>query len=154
MIEDRYRLDRFIRAQEWTYEEALIELRAGKKRSHWMWFILPQLEGLGRSATAQHYAIKSLDEARAYLAHPLLGERLRECVTILLGLEGRSAEDIFGYPDVLKLHSSLTLFDQVSDGDDIFVRALNKYYDGERDGATLQLIQRNAIPHRDMRPPP
>ncbi|PKM45669.1 MAG: DUF1810 domain-containing protein [Gammaproteobacteria bacterium HGW-Gammaproteobacteria-1] len=139
MIEDRYRLDRFIRAQEWTYEEALIELRAGKKRSHWMWFIFPQLEGLGRSATAQHYAIKSLDEARAYLAHPLLGERLRECVAILLGLEGRSAEDIFGYPDVLKLHSSLTLFDQVSDGDDIFVRALNKYYGGERDGATLRL---------------
>jgi uncharacterized protein (DUF1810 family) len=139
MIEDRYRLDRFIRAQEWTYEEALIELRAGKKRSHWMWFIFPQLEGLGRSATAQHYAIKSLDEARAYLAHPLLGERLRECVAVLLGLEGRSAEDIFGYPDVLKLHSSLTLFDQVSDGDDIFVRALNKYYGGERDGATLRL---------------
>jgi uncharacterized protein (DUF1810 family) len=139
MIEDRYRLDRFIRAQEWTYEEALIELRAGKKRSHWMWFIFPQLDGLGRSATAQHYAIKSLDEARAYLAHPLLGERLRECVAILLGLEGRSAEDIFGYPDVLKLHSSLTLFDQVSDGDDIFVRALNKYYGGERDGATLRL---------------
>ncbi len=138
MIEDRYRLDRFVRAQEWTYEEALIELRAGKKRSHWMWFIFPQLEGLGRSATAQHYAIKSLDEARAYLAHPLLGERLRECVTVLLGLEGCSAEDIFGYPDVRKLHSSLTLFDRVS-GDDIFARALDKYYGGERDAATLRL---------------
>lgn len=139
MGDDAYNLVRFVRAQDPIYAQALRELRAGAKHSHWMWFIFPQFAGLGRSATAQHYAIQSLDEARAYLAHPLLGRRLHECVAILLGLEGHTAADIFGHPDVLKLQSSLTLFDAIS-GDDLFVRALDKYYGGERDTATLQLI--------------
>lgn len=134
-----HRLERFIEAQKPVYVQVLLELRRGEKRSHWMWFIFPQYAGLGRSATAQYYAIRSLDEARAYLAHPLLGTRLRECVTVLLKLQGRTAEDIFGYPDVLKLHSSLTLFDAIS-GNDTFARALGKYYGAERDAATLRLI--------------
>lgn len=133
-----FKLERFVQAQQAVYSTVLTELRTGEKRSHWMWFIFPQYAGLGRSATAQHYAIKSLTEARAYLAHPLLGKRLRECVTILLGLEGRTAEEIFGYPDVLKLRSSLTLFELISN-DKLFADALEKYYDGARDEATLRL---------------
>ena len=140
MNDTHYRLERFIDAQEPVYQRVLAELRQGEKRSHWMWFIFPQYAGLGRSETARYYAIGSLDEARAYLAHPLLGARLRECVMILLGLEGRTAQDIFGYPDVLKLHSSLTLFAAIS-GDDLFVRALDTYYGGKRDEATSRLSQ-------------
>jgi uncharacterized protein (DUF1810 family) len=136
-----HRLERFIDAQEPVYQRVLAELRQGEKRSHWMWFIFPQYAGLGRSETAQYYAIQSLDEARAYLAHPLLGTRLRECVAILLELQERTAEEIFGYPDVLKLHSSLTLFELASD-DDLFIRVLDKYYGGERDPATLRLLDR------------
>lgn len=139
MNDAHYHLDRFINAQEPVYSQAVNELRNGRKRGHWMWFVFPQYAGLGRSATAQYYAIRSLNEARAYLAHPLLGTRLRECVTILLGLQGRTAEAIFGHPDVLKLHSSLTLFDAVS-GADTFARALGKYYGAERDAATRRLI--------------
>jgi uncharacterized protein (DUF1810 family) len=143
-VNDRhYRLERFIDAQEPVYPQVLAELRRGEKRSHWMWFIFPQYAGLGRSETAQYYAIQSLDEARAYLAHPLLGTRLRECVAILLELQERTAEEIFGYPDVLKLHSSLTLFELASD-DDLFIRVLDKYYGGERDPATLRLLDRQA----------
>ncbi len=139
-----YHLERFVAAQESVYPQVLEELRSGSKRSHWMWFIFPQLAGLGRSETARYYAIQSLDEARAYLAHPLLGARLRECVAILSGLEGRTAEDIFGYPDVLKLHSSLTLFELACD-DDLFTQALERYYDGSRDESTLRLSQ--GYPH-------
>lgn len=139
MNDSHYHLDRFTNAQAAVYPQVLTELQQGEKRSHWMWFIFPQCAGLGRSATAQYYAIQSLDEARAYLAHPLLGARLRECVAILLGLEGRTAEDIFGHPDVLKLRSSLTLFDLISN-DKRFADALEKYYDGARDEATLRLV--------------
>lgn len=134
-------LERFSDAQEPLYPQVLAELRQGEKRSHWMWFIFPQHTGLGRSETARYYAIRSLDEARAYLAHPVLGTRLRKCVAILLELQERTAEEIFGYPDVLKLHSSLTLFELASD-DDLFTRALDKYYGGERDAATLRLLDR------------
>ncbi|GAB4291417.1 MAG: DUF1810 domain-containing protein [Thiohalomonadaceae bacterium] len=139
MGNDDHNLERFARAQAQVYAQALNELRTGAKRSHWMWFVFPQYAGLGRSETARYYAIRSLDEARAYLAHPLLGTRLRECVTVLLERQGRTAEDIFGHPDVRKLHSSLTLFDAIS-GHDIFARALTKYFDGKRDTATLRLI--------------
>jgi uncharacterized protein (DUF1810 family) len=139
MGNDDHNLGRFVQAQAQVYVQVLNELRTGAKRSHWMWFVFPQYAGLGRSETAQYYAIRSLDEARAYLAHPLLGMRLRECVTLLLGLEGHTAEAIFGYPDVLKLQSSLTLFDALGD-DARFARALEKYYDGKRDAATRRLL--------------
>lgn len=127
MSDEPRNLERYTQAQQSVYAGVLTELRAGAKRSHWMWFIFPQYAGLGRSEAAQYYAIHSLDEARAYLAHPLLGARLRECVAILLELEGRTAEQIFGHPDVLKLHSSLTLFELTADDDGLFARALAKY---------------------------
>jgi uncharacterized protein (DUF1810 family) len=133
-------LDRFVRAQETTWPDALAELRAGAKRSHWMWFVFPQLAGLGRSPTAQLYAIASLNEARAYLGHPLLGARLRECVDALLPWAGkRTPEQILGPIDAMKLRSSLTLFDQASP-DDTFARALDAFFNGERDGRTLELL--------------
>lgn len=133
-------LERFLYAQEGVYDSALAELRAGRKRSHWMWFIFPQLAGLGHSATAHYYAIRNLTEARNYLAHPVLGVRLRECGRALLAVEGRTAHEIFGHPDDLKLRSSLTLFALVDEADSIFVQLLEKYYGGERDAATLRLL--------------
>src|SRR5215470_10987769 len=110
MNEDRYNLGRFAPAQDPLYARVRAELAAGEKRSHWMWFIFPQLKALGSSATARNFALASLAEARAYLAHPLLGARLRECTQLVNGLKGRSAEEIFGYPDHMKFHSSMTLF--------------------------------------------
>ena len=133
-------LDRFLVAQRNSYGRALAELRAGRKRTHWMWFIFPQIDGLGRSSTAQHYAIKSREEAKAFLAHPVLGERLRECCCILQGAEA-SASQIFGFPDNLKFRSSLTLFEEVADDDSLFVRLLEKFYGGQRDQTTLQLLK-------------
>jgi uncharacterized protein (DUF1810 family) len=117
------------------------ELRQGHKRTHWMWFIFPQLAGLGRSDMAKQYAITSLDEARAYLAHPVLGSRLRECCRILLEVTGRSANEIFGYPDELKFHSSLTLFGRITEEDDVFNACLAKYFDGVPDRETLNRMQ-------------
>jgi uncharacterized protein (DUF1810 family) len=121
-----------------VYDRVLRELQAGRKASHWMWYVFPQLRGLGWTATARHYGIASLAEARAYLAHPVLGARLRECVQILLDLEGRSAEQIFGYPDVLKLRSCLTLFAAASADPRPFCAALTRYYGGEPDPLTLE----------------
>jgi uncharacterized protein (DUF1810 family) len=139
--DDPFDLNRFLEAQEGVYRGALAELRQGQKRSHWMWFIFPQLEGLGHSPTTHYYAIKSLEEARAYLDHPLLGQRLHECAQVLLEIEGRSAMDIFGYPDTLKLRSSMTLFACVTDEPgSVFDRVLDTYYDGEEDGRTLDLL--------------
>jgi len=140
--DDPFDLDRFIDAQADVYERALAELRAGRKRSHWMWFIFPQIGGLGYSATARYYAIQSLAEARAYLDHPVLGPRLRECAEALLAIEGRSAAEIFGYPDDLKLGSCMTLFDLASRTDAVFGRILAKYFGGARDDKTLQLVSR------------
>lgn len=140
--DDPFELSRFISAQEGAYARALGEIRGGSKRSHWMWFIFPQIDGLGSSATARHYAIRSAGEARAYLSHPILGKRLRECASALLAVEGRSASEIFGYPDDLKLRSSMTLFEAVSDPDSPFSQVLGRYYGGERDGATLRLLDR------------
>jgi uncharacterized protein (DUF1810 family) len=133
-------LERFVTAQQGVHETALAELRAGRKRSHWMWFVFPQIAGLGSSATAQHYAISSLDEARAYLAHPVLGPRLREAAAAVLGVTGRTAADIFGYPDDLKLRSSMTLFARAADEpSSVFAQVLERYYDGP-DPRTLERL--------------
>jgi uncharacterized protein (DUF1810 family) len=137
---DPFNLRRFLTAQERDYPRALAELRAGEKRSHWMWYIFPQAEGLGFSATARLYAIKSAEEARAYLAHAVLGERLRECASALLQVEGRSARQIMGSPDDLKLRSSATLFAAVSPPDSVFERLLHQYFGGQRDERTLELL--------------
>ncbi len=135
-------LDRFVIAQESSFETALAEIRRGHKRSHWMWFIFPQLAGLGRSAMAQRYAIASLDEAQAYLAHPLLGARLRACVEALQDLEQGTAEGIFGDIDAMKLRSSITLFEATS-GERLFAAALERWFDGRPDDATLRLMGRS-----------
>jgi uncharacterized protein (DUF1810 family) len=139
-VNDPFDLQRFVLAQDGTYETALGELRAGSKQSHWMWFIFPQLHGLGVSPTARLYGIVSLDEARAYLAHPLLGARLRECVEAIVPLAGHlSAEQIFGTVDAMKLRSSLTLFDQV-EPNTAFAAGLASYFGSERDPRTLALL--------------
>lgn len=137
---DRYDLQRFIDAQNSIFEIALAELRRGSKESHWMWFIFPQIAGLGRSPTAQRYAIRSLEEARAYLNHGLLGPRLRQSVeTLLFSAANRSPEQIFGSIDAMKLASSLTLFDQAAPGD-IFAHALDRLFGGQADARTLALL--------------
>jgi uncharacterized protein (DUF1810 family) len=135
-------LERFISAQAAIYGGVLAELRSGRKRTHWMWFIFPQVEGLGHSATTMHYAIKSIDETRAYLNHPVLGPRLRECAEAVLAVEGRTASEIFQYPDDLKLMSSMTLFAAASEPGSVFVRVLDKYFAGKQDERTLQLLKR------------
>jgi uncharacterized protein (DUF1810 family) len=139
VTDDPYRLERFVSAQDQlgTYQRALAEIRAGEKVSHWMWFIFPQAAGLGFSAMAREYGISSLDEARAYLAHPVLGPRLAECAGALLALDGLTAQDIFGGVDAMKLRSSVTLF-QAADPDAVaFGAVLAKYFDGQQDQATL-----------------
>ena len=136
--EDPYDLKRFICAQEGVYDRALAELRGGQKRSHWMWYIFPQIEGLGHSPTTRHYSIKSLEEARQYLAHPVLGARLVECTEAVLVVSGQTATDIFGHPDDWKLQSSMTLFEHVAGPHSVFERLLEKYYQGKRDARTLQ----------------
>jgi uncharacterized protein (DUF1810 family) len=137
---DPYDLDRFVRAQERNYAEALAEIRSGRKRSHWMWYVFPQYAGLGSSSTSMLYAIKSVAEAAAYMQHALLGPRLIECAEAVLRLEGRSAFDVFGSPDDLKLKSCATLFAAVSPPGSVFERVLAEYFDGQRDRRTLHLI--------------
>lgn len=139
-MSDPYRLQRFIDAQQPLYNEVCAELRAGKKQSHWMWFIFPQIAGLGHSAMAHMFAISSLDEARAYLEHPVLGARLRECSRLVADIEGRSVEQIFGYPDDLKFRSSMTLFAQATADNAVFKACLQKYFGGQADPATLALL--------------
>ena len=141
---DPHDLARFVRAQAGLYDTALAELRAGRKRSHWIWFIFPQIAGLGRSSTAQTYAIASLAEARAYLAHPLLGARLRECsaaVAALATSTGKSANAIFGDPDDIKFRSSMTLFACAAPEEAVFRSCLASYFGGQPDPATLQRLQ-------------
>jgi uncharacterized protein (DUF1810 family) len=138
--DDPFLLGRFVLAQRDDYEQALSEITSGRKRSHWMWYIFPQLDGLAFSSTSKHYAIKSLDEARAYLDHPVLGPRLLECTEAVVRLEGRTAQDIFGSPDDLKLRSCATLFACVAPPGSVFDRLLTKYYRGRRDDKTLQLL--------------
>ena len=138
--DDNYDLNRFVEAQRSTYDSALAELRSGRKRSHWMWYIFPQLAGLGRSAMSRQFAIANADEAKAYLEHALLGPRLVECATAVLETEGRSAYEIFGSPDDLKLHSSATLFGRVSPPRSVFSRLLAKYFGGREDEQTVRLL--------------
>lgn len=137
---DPHNLSRFVQAQEDNYEQALKEIRSGRKCSHWMWYIFPQFAGLGFSSVSTRYAIKSLAEAEAYLGHPVLGPRLAECAEAALGVEGRSAFEIFGTPDEMKLRSCATLFACVSPAGSVFHRLLDKYFQGERDGKTLRLL--------------
>jgi uncharacterized protein (DUF1810 family) len=144
----RYNLERFVEAQAGVYEQVCAELRAGQKRSHWMWFVFPQIRGLGSSEMAMRYAISGREEARAYLDHPVLGPRLQECAGIVVELEGRTVEEIFGYPDDLKFHSSMTLFSEAAalfaevegSSKSVFHKALKKYFGGKTDRRTLELI--------------
>jgi len=140
MMDDRYHLHRFLDAQEHDYARALAEIRAGQKRSHWMWYVFPQYDGLASSATSKYYALRSLAEADAYLRHPILGARLCECLEALCAIEGRSATAIFGFPDDVKLRSCATLFASVSPPGSVFERLLTKYFAGEPDDRTLRLI--------------
>lgn len=137
---DSYNLGRFVQAQASVFEGVLSELRSGFKTGHWMWFIFPQIGGLGRSPISIEFALSSREEARAYLQHPLLGARLKECTQLVLQIEGRSVDQIFGSPDDLKFRSSMTLFAQVSTDDDIFLRALQKYFAGVPDRLTLDRL--------------
>ena len=138
---DAFNLARFVSAQEPIYTNVLTELRSGRKRTHWMWFIFPQIDGLGYSSTSKYYAIKSKEEARQYLNHPILGKRLLECAELVLDIKGRSASEIFGSPDDLKLKSSMTLFTTVADPDSVFTRVLDKYFNGQPDSKTLTLLE-------------
>lgn len=138
---DPYNLQRFVEAQRDDYEDVCAELLAGSKRSHWMWFIFPQMKGLGVSTTANWFAISSLDEARAYLQHAVLGQRLRECAQLVNLIEGRSLREIFGTPDDLKFRSCLTLFAHATEENRVFLDALRKYCRGEFDPATLELLK-------------
>ena len=137
---DPFDLRRFVDAQDRVYDTVLAELRTGAKRSHWIWFVFPQLRGLGHSTTAQHYGISSLDEARAYLAHPVLGPRLRECTRLVAAIEGRSVDQIFGWPDNLKVRSSMTLFARATDDNAEFRAVLDKFYNGDDDPATVERL--------------
>ena len=136
-MNDSYDLQRFVDAQQPVYDKVCAELRQGAKRSHWMWFIFPQIKGLGHSATAQKFAISSLAEARAYLEHPLLGPRLRECSRLVAAVDGRTIDDILGFPDNMKFRSSMTLFSLAAPDELVFKDCLGKYFAGEADPATL-----------------
>jgi uncharacterized protein (DUF1810 family) len=135
-------LDRFVRAQAPVYDDVVAELAAGRKATHWMWFVFPQLKGLGRSSTARFFGIEGIAEAAAYWRHPLLGARLKQCVGLVLAAPG-SAHQIFGSPDDLKLKSSLTLFEAAAPEEPLFARALERFYGGERDALTMALLQKD-----------
>lgn len=139
---NEFRLQRFVEAQEGVYAQALREMERGEKRSHWMWFIFPQVSGLGSSSMAQRYAISGRNEAAAYLRHPVLGTRLREITKAVNALQGRSLEEVFGYPDDLKFHSCITLFAEAADaGDAVFGDALQKWFGGRQDEATMTRLK-------------
>ncbi|GAC1552020.1 MAG: DUF1810 domain-containing protein [Collimonas sp.] len=139
-MNDQYNLQRFVAAQQPIFDIVCDELSKGRKRSHWMWFIFPQIQGLGHSEMAFKYAISSLDEAKAYLEHPLLGPRLRDCSRLVAAVDERSVEEIFGFPDYMKFQSSMTLFAQASSDNQIFNACLRKYFDGEPDQTTLSRL--------------
>jgi len=149
VMSDPHDLQRFVDAQEPSYAEALREIRAGRKRSHWMWYVFPQIAGLGNSQVSARYAIRSKNEARAYLAHAILGPRLIECAEAVLALNNRSARDIFGSPDDLKLRSCATLFAQVTPPESVFERLLDKYYSSEPDPKTLSLLESISLTDQD-----
>jgi uncharacterized protein (DUF1810 family) len=142
MVADTVDLERFVQAQDPVIDQVRLELRAGHKRSHWMWFVFPQLSGLGRSAIAQHYAIAGVAEAHAYLQHPVLGPRLIECSDLVCKVSARSISQIFGAPDDLKFHSCMTLFSLLPDGAPVFRSALDQYFDGEPDRMTMTMLGR------------
>jgi uncharacterized protein (DUF1810 family) len=137
---DPYDLNRFVEAQERVYDQVCAELEDGHKRGHWMWYIFPQIEGLGHSPTAVRFAISSLDEAAAYLRHPLLGPRLVDCTELVNRVTGIGIREIFGYPDYLKFRSCMTLFARAADDDAVFRTALRKYFDGEEDPMTVERL--------------
>jgi uncharacterized protein (DUF1810 family) len=139
----QFDLNRFVTAQESCYDTVISELKAGDKRSHWMWFVFPQIAGLGTSVTARRYAITSMAEAKAYLSHPLLGSRLQECVSLLLQIQGKTAYQILSTPDDMKLQSCLSLFSLASPEEASFKEALDKYYEGDMDLRTIQLLNNN-----------
>jgi uncharacterized protein (DUF1810 family) len=143
---DAFNLARFLAAQDPIYADALNEIREGHKQSHWMWFVFPQVIGLGTSPMARHYAIRSVAEARAYLAHPTLGHRLRGCAESLLRIRGKSASEIFGYPDDHKLRSSVTLFASIAEKGSVFEEVLERYFGRKPDPLTIQFIERDAAP--------
>lgn len=138
-----HNLERFLEAQQWDFAVALQELRRGRKQSHWIWYIFPQVAGLGQSVISQKYAIRSKSEAVAYLQHEVLGDRLRQCTAALLAHKGKNIDDIMGYPDNLKLRSSMTLFAAISPPDSLFAQVLEQFYAGSRDEKTLAFIERN-----------
>jgi uncharacterized protein (DUF1810 family) len=140
LTDDPFDLERFVGPHNAMWPRVLAEMSAGRKQSHWIWFVFPQIEGLGTSFRSQHFAIRSCDEAKAYLAHPVLGTRLREVTELVLKTEGRTANDIFGDPDDMKFRSSMTLFNAISPND-IFAAALDKYFGGERDERTLSILR-------------
>ena len=139
---DPYDVARFVQAQERDYEQAMSEIRSGRKRSHWMWYMFPQFDGLGFSATSKRYAIKSVAEAEAYLRHPVLGPRLLESARAVVGIDGRSALEVFGSPDDMKLRSCATLFASVSHAGSVFEQLLDRHFGGELDDKTLRLLGR------------
>lgn len=145
-MNDEYNLQRFLDAQEGVYDTALDELRAGRKSSHWIWFIFPQIIGLGHSAMAQQFSITSINEAKAYLQHPVLGPRLRACTQLVLDVNGRSVEEIFGYPDHLKFRSCMTLFLTAATDNTLFKHALLTYFDDQPDQLTLNILARHNMP--------
>lgn len=140
-MNDDTTINRFVQAQENIYAQVVKELKQGKKTSHWMWFIFPQIDGLGFSSTSKYYSIKTVAEAKEYLKHPVLGTRLLECSTILLKIEGKSAESIFGYPDYMKLQSSMTLFSFISPESTVFFNVLSKYFNNEKDQKTIKILK-------------
>jgi len=144
--DDPYDLNRFLSAQQGVYERALAELKDGQKRTHWMWYIFPQIDGLGFSPTAKRYSIKSIEEARQYLAHSVLGKRLLECTEAVVALKSGSLSEIFGYPDDLKFKSSMTLFEKIAGSGSVFSFALDRYCHGERDAMTLRLLKKPIPP--------
>jgi uncharacterized protein (DUF1810 family) len=139
-MDTQINLERFVEAQAPVYSAVIKELKAGRKTSHWMWFIFPQLAGLGRSATAREFAIASADEAAAYLAHPLLGARLRECSALVAAIDDKQIDEIFAPPDDLKFHSSMTLFAEIAPDEAVFQDCINKFFDGELDEATVERL--------------
>ena len=140
MTADPYDLERFVAAQEPVWDRVRAELARGRKASHWMWFVFPQLAGLGSSSTARAYAVSGLDEAQAYLAHPVLGPRLREAAELAAAVEARTASEVFGYPDDLKLRSSMTLFARAAPQDPVFTAVLDRYFGGDPDQRTIELL--------------
>ena len=133
-------LERFVQAQAGVYDGVLAELRRGHKSGHWMWFVFPQIAGLGRSPVSEHFAIASLEEARAYVAHPVLGPRLRECASVVLAIQDRSAEAIFGPIDAMKLRSSMTLFHRAGPDEPVFGEVIDRFFDGQADARTDELL--------------